>query len=207
MGTTSHFPKDFQFICCCAVKGSIISLGKSTFNSSSRQSKISLILSSDIPTSPPKTNNLSLINAKSVSSKSPESIKSQRSSNELITPSLSSSNACIKSSNFSSSVITFVKQSSHVGSSSSTILLLLYIHANLESLSEPDGLPSSFPKELAPTSPSSAACASSVAKAPRACWNAPIVYVSIEIYIDIVTFDFKHYYYLWICSSCCFFSI
>ena len=51
-----------------------------------------------------------------------------------------------------------------VGGSSppTTTLSLLSIHTNLESLSEPDGLPPSlpppFPKVLAPTSPSSAAC-------------------------------------------------
>ena len=48
--------------------------------------------------------------------------------------------------------------------------MLLYIHTPLESLSEPDSLlPPSLPTELAPISPSSDACASSVARAPRAC--------------------------------------
>ena len=94
-------------------------------------------------------------------------MKSQNSSNELTSPPLTSSIACIKSSN-SSSFRTFVKQSSHVGSSSSTILLLLFIHTNLESLSEPDDLPPSLSKELAPISPSSDACASSVARPLRA---------------------------------------
>ena len=70
----------------------------------------------------------------------------------------------------------FVKHSTHVaggsgcsGSSPSTTLLLLFIQTNLESLSEPDGLPPLlpplFPRVSAPTSPSSSACAS-VARAP-----------------------------------------
>ena len=50
--------------------------------------------------------------------------------------------------------------------------MLLYIHTTLESLSEPDGLPPSLPMELAPISPSSAACASSVARPLRDVGNA-----------------------------------
>ncbi|MDF2737531.1 MAG: hypothetical protein K0S93_1388 [Nitrososphaeraceae archaeon] len=108
-------------------------------NTSSRQSKILLILSSDIPTSPPKTNNLSLINARSSFRPLVSSIKSQSSSNELTIPSLFSSIAGIKSSN-SSSLKIVVKQSSHVGGSTSptTILLLLFIHTILELVSESD---------------------------------------------------------------------
>ena len=41
------------------------------------------------------------------------------------------------------------------------------MHTNLESVSEPDGLPPSLPTELAPFAPSSSACAS-VAKPLRA---------------------------------------
>ena len=107
-----------DFHICCAVKESIIiSLGKSSPNTSSRQSKSSLILSSVIPTCPPKTNNLSLTNARSppiCTSCTSSVIKSQSSCNELTVPWLSTSIACIKSSNSSSSGITVVKHSSQV---------------------------------------------------------------------------------------------
>ena len=53
----------------------------------------------------------------------------------------------------------------------------MFIHTNLESRSEPDGLPLSLPlpplpKELVPTSPSFVACASST-RPLRAVGNAP----------------------------------
>ena len=123
------------------------SLGKSSPNTSSRQSKSSLILSSDIPTSPPKVNNLSLIKARKSASCTNSVNSSQSSCNEAGPPSFSI--ASIKASNSSSSDRTVVKHSSHVGGSGSpptTILLLLFIHTILEFLLESDclSLPSSL---------------------------------------------------------------
>ena len=73
-----------------------------------------------------------------------------------------------------------------IGSLTGSGVMLLYIHTTLKSVSEPEGLPASLPLEA--ISPSSDACASSVARAPRL-WMHQCNYVSIEICIDIVTFN------------------
>ena len=67
-----------------------------------------------------------------------------------------------------------------IGSLTGSGVMLLYIHTTLKSVSEPEGLPhhrfhhSTF-KELAAISPSSAACASSVAKPLRAVGNDQVL--------------------------------
>ena len=59
----------------------------------------------------------------------------------------SNSNWTRKSPKNDSMSSTSAHSSSPAGAS--TTLLLLFMHTNLESVSEPDGLPSSLPKELA----------------------------------------------------------